>query len=60
MGCKVWESISRWNNGQDVEILLAVTWMHMTCKLVLEEGEVPGNWTKAALVPVYKGKGEKN
>lgn len=35
-------------------------WMNFICKLPWKEGEVPGDWTKATFVPVYKEKGDKN
>ena len=37
-----------------------VDWMHLICRLAWKDGEVPGDWTKAAIVPVYKGKGDKS
>lgn len=30
------------------------------CKLAVKEGEIPGDWTKAAIIPVFSWKGEKN
>jgi len=35
-------------------------WMHAMCILAWKEGRVPQDWTKATIVPVYKGKGDKS
>ena len=37
-----------------------IEWMHKICGMAWEEGRVPGDWTKAIIVPVYKGKGSRN
>lgn len=34
--------------------------MHIIYKLTWKDGKVPGDWTKADIVPVYKRKGNKN
>lgn len=34
--------------------------MHVMCSLVWKEGRVLEDWTKAAIVLVYKGKGYKS
>jgi len=35
-------------------------WMHAMCILAWKEGRVLQDWTKATIVPVYKGKGDKD
>ncbi len=37
-----------------------VEWIHKICGLAREEGRVPRDWTKAIIIPVYKGKGSRN
>ncbi len=37
-----------------------IEWMLRICVMAWEEGRVPGDWTKAIIVPVYKGKGSRN
>ncbi|MCP4268419.1 MAG: hypothetical protein GY777_23060 [Candidatus Brocadiaceae bacterium] len=37
-----------------------IEWMHQIFVMVWEEGRVPGDWTKAIIVPVYKGRGSRN
>ena len=37
-----------------------VDWMHRICALAWNEGKVPGDWTKAIIIPVYKGKGSRS
>jgi len=37
-----------------------IGWMHKICDLAWKEGRVPSDWTKAIIVPVYKGKGSRN
>ena len=37
-----------------------VEWMHRICQLAWEEERVPGDWTEAVIIPIYKGKGDRN
>ena len=37
-----------------------IEWMHIICSLAWKEGRVPSDWTKAIIVPVYKGKGSRS
>ena len=37
-----------------------IEWMHRICQMAWEEEKVPDDWTKAVIIPVYKGKGERN
>ena len=37
-----------------------IEWMHRVCQMAWEEGRVPDDWTKAVIIPVYKGKGDRN
>ncbi len=34
-------------------------WIHVLCKLAYKEGRVPQDWSKAVIVPIYKGKVDK-
>ncbi len=34
-------------------------WIHVLCNLAYKERRVPQDWSKAAIVPVYEGKGDK-
>ncbi len=34
-------------------------WIYVLCNLAYKERRVPQDWAKAAIVPVYKGKGDK-
>jgi len=52
-------------DGLTAEILkygggAVIEWMHKICDLAWKEGRVPSDWTKAIIVPVYKGKGSRN
>ncbi len=37
-----------------------VEWMMMICDLAWRQGEVPDKWRKAIIVPLHKGKGNKD
>ncbi len=37
-----------------------VEWMLLICERVWKEGEVPDDWKKAIIVPLYKGKGSRS
>ena len=37
-----------------------IEWMHRICQLAWEQERVPGDWTEAVIIPIYKGKGDKN
>ncbi len=37
-----------------------VEWMWLTCECARKQGEVPDDWKKAIIVPLYKGKGSKS
>ena len=37
-----------------------IDWMHLICNLAWKQGVVPGDWVKAIIVPLYKGKGSKD
>jgi len=39
---------------------VVVEWMHLICNLAWKQGEVPDEWVRAILVPVYKGKGSRD
>lgn len=43
-------------HGGDV----VVKWMVLICKLAWRQKEVPEEWRKAIIVPLYKGKGNKS
>ena len=36
-----------------------VDWIWSLCNMAFESGFVPEDWTSAAIVPLYKGKGER-
>ncbi len=38
----------------------AVEWMLLKCERAWKEGEVPDDWKKAIIVPLYKGKGSRS
>lgn len=37
---------------------LGVEWLTDLCNLVISTGEIPSDWKRSTLVPVYKGKGD--
>ncbi len=37
-----------------------VEWMLLMCEQAGKKGEVPGDWKKAIIVPLYKGKGSRS
>ncbi len=37
-----------------------VEWMLLICERAQKNGEVPGDWKKAIIVPLYKGKGSRS
>ncbi len=37
-----------------------VEWMLLICERAWKKGEAPGDWKKAILVPLYKGKGSRS
>ncbi len=37
-----------------------VEWMLLICERAWRKGEVPDDWKKAIIVPLYKGKGSRN
>ena len=39
---------------------VVVEWMWLICKLAWKQKEVPEEWRKAVIVPLYKGKGSKS
>ncbi len=39
---------------------IVVDWMVWICNLVWEQSKVPEGWRKAIIVPLYKGKGNKD
>jgi len=39
---------------------VVIDWMHVICNLAWKQGAVPGDWVKAIMVPIYKGKGCKD
>ena len=39
---------------------IIIDWMHLICSMAWKQGVVPDDWTKAILVPIYKGKGSKD
>ncbi len=38
---------------------IVTKWMVKICQVAWEGGMVPADWTKATIVPVYKGKGRR-
>ncbi|MCP3680826.1 MAG: reverse transcriptase family protein [Gammaproteobacteria bacterium] len=38
---------------------IAVYWLRKVCSLAWEEGKVPEDWKSGRVVPLYKGKGER-
>ena len=50
-------------SGVTTEMIFAsgdtgVRWMTRLCNQILRENTIPKDWTKSALVPIYKGKGD--
>ncbi len=39
---------------------IVVEWLLLICEQVWKRGEVPDDWKKAIIVPLYKGKGSRN
>ena len=37
-----------------------VDWMWRLCNMAFESGVVPEDWRSAVIVPLYKGKGERD